>query len=293
MDFVAIDFETANSDRKSACSMGMVRVRNGEIVERFYELINPAPLVFSPVNISVHGIMPEMVAFKPTFMELWARIKCFIGQDILVAHNASFEQSVINQILEQNGVEIPDFDYLCTLYMTNVNYPNRSEYRLDKVCKDLLSKSINHHNSLEDAVACAELAVHNISQFPKQPLRDLMGALYLNPLKDKIEWKKLTGLKPSREELDCNHPYFDKKFVVIGIFKTFSKEKAVQLLIDCGAVYQKEVTDSTDYILIGDEEYHILKSGAKVKNAKKIDNLNKKGKNISFVREHEFLSTEF
>ena len=79
MDFVSIDFETANAKRASACSIGMARVRNGEIVETFYELIKPEPFDFNYINISIHGITPEMVDTKPTFVELWARINSFVG----------------------------------------------------------------------------------------------------------------------------------------------------------------------------------------------------------------------
>jgi DNA polymerase-3 subunit epsilon len=125
MDFVAIDFETANPKRTSACSIGMARVRGGVIVETFYELIKPVPVDFNYINISIHGITPEMVDSKPTFAELWSEIHSFIGDDVLVAHNVSFEQSVINQTLLQNGHQVPNFDYLCTLYMTMVRKENK------------------------------------------------------------------------------------------------------------------------------------------------------------------------
>jgi len=291
MDFVAIDFETANAKRASACSIGMARVRGGEIVETFYELIKPEPFDFNYINISIHGITPEMVGAKPTFVELWSKINSFVGDDVLVAHNVSFEQSVINQTLSQGGLQLPNFDYLCTLYMTKVNYPRRLGYKLDDVCKDLLGKNVNHHDALEDAIACAELAVHNISKFPKQPLKELMGALYVTPQKEKIEWKKLTGIKPSREELDPNHPYFDKKFVVTGVLHSFSRERAVQLIVDCGGVYQDAVTKGTDFLVVGDEDYQLLQYGNRSGKAKKVDDYNAKGANIKIIKEDEFLHT--
>jgi DNA polymerase-3 subunit epsilon len=291
MDFVAIDFETANAKRMSACSIGMAKVRDGEIIETFYELIKPDPFDFNYINISIHGITPEMVASKPTFLELWSKINSFIGNDVLVAHNVSFEQSVINQILNQNNLEIPGFDYLCTLYMTKVNYPRRLGYKLDDVCKDLLGKDVNHHDALEDAIACAELAIHNLSKFPKQPIRELMGALYMTPQREKVEWKKMTGIKPSREELDPNHPYFDKRFVITGVLHSFSREKAVQLIVDCGGIYQDGVTKVTDYLIVGDEEFHLLQFGNKSSKARKVDDLNTKGGYIKIVKEDEFLKT--
>lgn len=291
MDFVAIDFETANAKRASACSIGMARVRNGKVVDTYYELIKPVPFDFNYINVSIHGITPEMVNEKPTFMELWNDIKSFVGDDVLVAHNVSFEQSVINQILTSYEETLPSFDYLCTLYMTKFNYPNRLGYKLDDVCKDILGKNVNHHNALEDAIACAELAVHHISKFPTQPLKDLMRALYVTPQREKKEWVKMTGVKPSREELDPNHPYFDKRFVITGVLNSLSREKAVQLLVDCGGIYQESITKVTDYLLIGNEDFQLQLYGSRSGKAKKADEYNAKGSNINIINEDEFLKT--
>ena len=60
MDFVAFDFETANAKRNSACSLALSVVRNGQIVDEFYSLINPQA-EFAPTNIRIHGIRPADV----------------------------------------------------------------------------------------------------------------------------------------------------------------------------------------------------------------------------------------
>ena len=291
MNFTAIDFETANAKRVSACSIGMARVREGKIVDTFYELIRPEVMDFNYINVSIHGITAEMVKDAPTFLELYPEICEFIDGDVLVAHNVSFEQSVINQVLTQGGMELPDFDYLCTLYMSKVNYPRRLGYKLDDVCKDLLGKKVNHHNALEDAVACAELAVHHIAKFENPDLRRLMGALYLTPQKKSEDWKKLTGIKPSKEELDSNHPYFDKRFVVTGVLQTFSREKAVQLIVDCGGVYQSSITKKTDFLIVGDEEYQLHQYGKRSTKSLKAEAFNQQGSMIGIVRELEFLQS--
>jgi DNA polymerase-3 subunit epsilon len=173
--------------------------------------------------------------------------------------------------------------------MTKVNHPKRIGYKLDDICKDLLGKNVNHHNALEDAIACAELAVYNISKFPEQPLRELMEALYVVPQKEKIEWKKLTGIKPSREELDPDHPYFSKKIVLTGVLRSFSRERAVQMIVDCGGIYQEAVTKGTDFLVVGDEDYQMLQYGNKSKKARKVHEYNDKGANIKIIREDEFL----
>lgn len=289
MNFTAIDFETANPKRTSACSIGMAKVRDGKIVDTFYELLRPVPEEFHYINTSIHGITPEMVANSKTLVGLWDQVEQFVENDVLLAHSVSFEQSVINQTMLAHNLPIPSFDYLCTLYMSRVNYPRRLGYKLDDVCKDLLGRTVNHHHALEDAIACAELGIHLIGMFPQQPLRDLMGALYVVPQREKREWEKLTGIKPTREELDPSHPFFDQRMVITGELSTMSRERAVQLLVDCGGVYQDKVTKVTNYLLIGNEEKQVQLFGDKSGKAKKAEEYNSKGGNIQFLSESEFL----
>ncbi len=74
MEFVALDFETANASRNSACSIGMVTVKDGHIIDEYYQLIKPKYIYFNEENIAVHGITREMVVDKPDFEELWPDI---------------------------------------------------------------------------------------------------------------------------------------------------------------------------------------------------------------------------
>lgn len=71
-NFAAIDFETANGNRSSVCSIGVVVVKGGMIAKRFYKLIHPVPNYYSPANIVVHGIRKEDTEAEDTFPEVWA-----------------------------------------------------------------------------------------------------------------------------------------------------------------------------------------------------------------------------
>lgn len=289
MNFTSIDFETANRKRTSACSIGMAKVRDGKIVDTYYDLIQPYPNEFEFINISIHGITPEMVDGSPTLLDAWPGIIDFIEEDVLVAHNVSFEQSVINQYMLKYNMPLPNLEYLCTLYMTKVNYPRRMAYKLDDLAKDLLGREVNHHHALEDAIACAELAIHNISKFREQDPRELIKVLYETPQSQKIEWKKLTGTKPTKEELDPNHELFNKKIVLTGILHTMSREKAVQMLVDCGASYQSSVTKNTNILVVGDIEYQQSMFGNLSSKHRAALLLKDAGRPIEILTEEEFL----
>lgn len=289
MDFVAIDFETANRRRASACSIGMVRVRSGQVVDTFYKLLRPDPFEFEFINTSTHGIMPEMVRDSPSLLEDWPSILEFIGRDVLVAHNASFEQSVINQTFFAKGYQVPELDYLCTLYMSKVNYPRRIGYRLPDIYKDIFGKSVNHHHALEDAFACAELGVHMIGKFREQDPRALISVLYEIPLSKKQDWKKLTGIKPAKDELNPAHPLFEKKVAITGELTSMSREQAIRLMVNCGAMYLDSVTKSCNYLVVGDQEHQLAMYGKKSNKYLNAEKYNATGCEIGFLNENSFL----
>ncbi len=157
MNFTAIDFETANGSRGSACAVGLCTVQRGRIVRTVQYLIRPDPLYFAPINISIHGIRPQDVANSPSFGELWPELLASISGP-LVAHNASFDMSVIRSCLDQAGLHYPDVDYYCTRVLAKLAWPNLGSYALDQLARRL-GIGFQHHRAEEDARACAELAL--------------------------------------------------------------------------------------------------------------------------------------
>ena len=98
MNFLAIDFETANSSRASICSIGIVIVENGLIKEEIHTYINPRD-EFTYFNTVIHGITEDMVRGAPTFKEYWPEFKGMIENKMLIAHNASFDMSAMRYAL--------------------------------------------------------------------------------------------------------------------------------------------------------------------------------------------------
>ena len=92
-DFAAIDFETANYDRSSVCSVGVVIVREGEIVDKFYSLIQPEPNYYNYWCTQVHGLCRADTDNAPIFPDVWAQIEPLIEGLPLVAHNRPFDES--------------------------------------------------------------------------------------------------------------------------------------------------------------------------------------------------------
>lgn len=157
-NFAAIDFETANFNRSSVCSVGVVIYQDGIKVDEIYEYIKPAPNHFEQRCIDVHGILPFQVENAPLFPQVWAKIEPKVAGLPLVAHNMSFDRSCLFKVCDYYGMPHPDHEYLCTCQAAKRQLPNLPNHTLDTLAS-YYKISLNHHHALSDAQACAQLAL--------------------------------------------------------------------------------------------------------------------------------------
>ena len=157
--FAAIDFETADYGRDSACALAVVIGENGSIINQVYSLIKPPRKDF--VFSWLHGITWEHVKTKPTFKELWPNIEhLFDGVDFIAAHNASFDRGVLQTCCEATGHKPPDNNYLCTMKLARRVW-NIRPTKLSDVCRHF-NIQLNHHDAASDAFACANIVLKSV-----------------------------------------------------------------------------------------------------------------------------------
>ena len=157
-DFAAIDFETANGERSSVCSVGIVIVRDGEITNSFYSLIKPEPDYYSYWCQQVHGLCSRDTNNAPLFPDVWAKIEPLIKGLPLVAHNSPFDEGCLKAVFRVYQMDYPDYVFYDTLCVSRRKLPSLENHQLQTVaaaCGYLLEK---HHHALADAEACAWIA---------------------------------------------------------------------------------------------------------------------------------------
>lgn len=157
-DFAAIDFETANYERSSVCSVGIVIVRNGEIEESFYSLIQPEPNYYSYWCSRVHGLCREDTEEAPVFPKVWAQIEPKIKGLPLVAHNSMFDEGCLKAVFKVYRMDYPDYVFYDTLYAARKCFPYLDNHQLDTVAAECGYRLEKHHHALADAEACAWIA---------------------------------------------------------------------------------------------------------------------------------------
>jgi DNA polymerase-3 subunit epsilon len=163
LNFVALDFETANAYRRSACSIGMVKVEDGKIVDEYYSLIKPTPFRFEPINTKIHGLSEIDCLNAPDFNELWPAIYSWFENQNIVGHNVSFERSVLKHISLDCNIDFKIQGFICSLKISKEKLPEMDSYKLSKIYGYLFNKKLKHHHALEDARASAEIMITLLS----------------------------------------------------------------------------------------------------------------------------------
>lgn len=155
--FLAIDFETANESRDSACSVALVGTWGRRRVFARYHLIRPPTNWMR--NQHIHGISWREVADAPSFAELWPSIApMFEGAHFVAAHNAPFDRGVLEACCRTAGLTMPVLPFLCTVRLARAAW-KLNPARLPDVCAHL-GVALKHHHALSDAEACAQIVLH-------------------------------------------------------------------------------------------------------------------------------------
>lgn len=158
--FVAIDFETADAGRDSACSVAVVRVEGEKIVDSFASLVRPPRT--STMATHIHGISEAAQRAAPPLRAVWPRLAPLLqGVDLIVAHNAAFDRSVLLASWASAGLTPPGLPWGCTVKMARRIWPKGGvvvDHTLPTLAR-LFGITLRHHQADSDAEACARLVL--------------------------------------------------------------------------------------------------------------------------------------
>ncbi|WP_341877631.1 exonuclease domain-containing protein [Defluviitalea saccharophila] len=302
MDFIAIDFETANANYSSACAMGLVAVKDKEIVDTKYFLIQPPSLKFDEENIRIHGITPEDVKDAPLFPEVWEQIKDYFKDNLIMAHNAIFDMSVLKCCLMEYNLEIPKFDYLCSIPFSTPacrgkNVGNSLEDRATYFGIEIE----NHHNALSDAITCAKLIIACVNSkkcetfqaYRKMysrflPVKNFADLTPLKSFKNRYKKIKISEIVATTDSFNKAHIFYDKNIVFTGELQSLDRKEAMQKVVDLGGHVKSSVSSKTDYLVVGIQDKSLVgEDGLSSKEEKALE-LQRKGHPIKIINEDEF-----
>lgn len=268
--FTFFDLETPNRQNDKICSFGLIHMIDGEICfEREY-FVNP-DTYFDAFNVELHGVSPDMVKEAPTFDAIWPEIKGFFQDAVVVAHNATFDLTVLSKVLYYYDIEVPPLQYSCTWQMAKQRL-KVPKYSLDALCAHMGIPLNRHHNAMEDTYACMGIFTRLYAWFEYLP-SDIVAFIprvdhRFTRKKDKVpnealeyfesvDFKRLEGLL----------------FCLSGNFKYGSKAEVAAFLKGKGAKCHPSVTQAVDVLLVGTyghDKWSFGTFGTKVMRAKQM-----------------------
>lgn len=300
MHFFALDVETANADRSSICSIGFVEFKDGVVVREWYGLVDPQQM-FDSMNVSIHGITPSDVRGAPTFREVMPVLTEALTGQVVFSH-MSFDRTAITAACQRAGIADLGCRWADSAKLARRAWAEcrSSGYGLKDVCS-LIGFSFNHHNALEDAMACGEI----VNAVSKRTGFDLGGLLDLQtrPLSGKKAWTpapesaaaeqrdhladilmdRIVIGRPTKEraaQAPGQHP-----IVVFTGQMALTREEMEGMAARNGYEPQRRVTKETTHLVIGDEDWA---AGVRSGKRKRAEDYLAKGQDIVVMPESDF-----
>lgn len=304
--FVAIDFETANEQRSSACSIGYAIVENGEIVKTGHHFIKPEPFYFDPYNTYLHGIDEDMVKDANSIVDVWNEIYPLFEGKTIVAHNAAYDMSVLRHGFDEFDTKYPNLTYVCSYKLAQKTWDNEINYRLCTLAEKF-NIEFNHHNAEEDSIAAAKILLQCMKAHNVVTLDDLLDKLDLRygeilnesyrPFSISKKYSKsgdktnlAKELAPTVNEFDEDNEFYGKKVIFTGTLQSMPRKDASQIVLNLGGVIGNGVTKDTDYLVLGEQDYRYLAEGSNMSSKmKKAYKYHEEGTGIQIISEDDFL----
>jgi DNA polymerase-3 subunit epsilon len=275
-NYVVLDLETANADCASICQFGAVLVRNGEIVERHDQLVDPDDY-FDPFNIGIHGIDAARVMGSPRFPQAFARLSPMLSDQIVVTHGA-FDRVAISRAADLHGIEVPALTWLDNQRVVRRTWPefSRSGYALGKLVRHF-GIPLRHHDALEDATATAKIFEKALAESGKTPLDWL--DLVERPINGNIG-------RIERDGAD-DGPFAGEVIVFTGAL-TMPRQRAADEAARVGFDVAGGITKRTTLLCVGVQDRDKLAGYEKSSKHRKAEELISEGYDISIIGEDDF-----
>lgn len=259
-DFIAIDFETANQNRVSACALGLVFVKNNIIVHQIHHHIRPPKEErFASRNIAIHGITAEDVEYALTFDELWEfELSEYLNKNLIVFHNSSMDLSVFKTLFKYYSISEFNIEYIDTMQLAAKTGNPR---KLVELAEKFDIEYLDRHNPEIDAKVCAQVYVELREVYPryekliknlsyKEVERETIGKREAIEIKNQnLNYLQLYSL--TKEEI-LKIEIENKGFVFTGEID-IPRNEAKKLIENKGGIIKTGITSKVDYVVVGSD----------------------------------------
>lgn len=276
-DYCVLDLETTglSANYDDIIEIGILKIRGDVITDKYQSLVNPGYEIPGYIT-ELTGITNEMLADQPSIENLIDDIIKFIGDDVIIGHNTTFDLNFIKKYVE----DISN-DYMDTMQLSRKVYPELSHHRL-KDMVEYLSLSNNEHRSLIDCISTKELYDAIKNKLEKDGLK--FDDLFVK----KHYFINVDDIKAITDHVDEDNFFYQKHCVFTGTLEKMVRKDAMQLVVNVGGILDKSVTKETNYLILGNNDYCSSIKDGKSSKQKKAEKLKLSGQDIEIIDEDTF-----
>ena len=280
-DYCVLDTETTvlSSYYDEVIEIGILKIRDNEIVDRYSQLIKPEYEI-DPFITDLTGITNEMVKDMPSIDFVMNDVISFIGDDVIIGHNTSFDIRFLNAGF---NIELGN-QYMDTMQFARKLFPELKHHRLSDLTA-YLGLSNNEHRSIADYIATKELydSIKDTMKKRGVEIQDL--------------WVKsahggkgidIKSIQPTEVEIDEDNFFYNRHVVFTGKLEKMVRQDAMQIVVNLGGILDNSVTKSTNYLILGNNDYNAILKGEKSSKHKKAEKLKLDGQDIEIIDEFTF-----
>lgn len=289
-DYTVIDIETTDLSPEygEIIEIAAIKYRNGVTVDSFSSLV-ALPEYYGELDsfiTQLTGITNEMLSSAPTIEDVLPDFKTFIGKDILIGHNVAFDINFLYDAFIRVLEEPLTNDFVNTIRITRKLYPELENYKLVNLAREFKIPVTTSHRALADCETTNALYSH---------LKDAVFQRF-NDVEDfyRLFKKKKTlivrDLSPECTEFDETHPLYKKTCVFTGTLEKMTRKEAMQAVLNVGGLIGENVTQKTNFLILGNNDYCSTIKGGKSNKHKKAEALKLAGNDIEVISENLFYS---
>lgn len=280
MRFVAIDVETANSDRSSICQIGIAEFADGKLVGEWSTLIDPE-VDFEKKNISIHRIKPGMVEGQPKLPDIAETLRGYLESGISVCHS-DFDRDALARAFEKYRLSPISTTWLDSTSVVRRTWKDLAErgYGLEDVCSKI-GYEFNHHDALEDAKAAGHVLLAAIQE------SNLDLEAWIHRVSLPINPQRSSHGAAIRCDGNPEGDLFGEIIVFTGTL-WLPKNELADLAASVGCQVASGVTKKTTILVVGDQDISKLAGHKKSAKHRKAESLVAEGYPIRIIRETDF-----
>ena len=280
-NYVVVDLETTGFDASydNIIEIAAIRVENGLIVDDFQSLVHCHYV--DDFITELTGITEVMLSTAPPLSEVLPLFIDFVGDSVVVAHNANFDINFIyDNCINVLGVAFGN-DFIDTMRASRRLFKEHSSHTLESIVERFGINGNIEHRAMSDA-----LKTYECYEFMRKYAAD--NNIDFASLYPQRNDTRATDISTSNTEFNENSPIFGKMFVFTGILEKMTRKEAMQIVVDVGGKCADNINKKTNYLVLGNNDYCSSIKDGKSNKQKKAESYQLLGLDIQVISENVF-----